>query len=119
MLSVRRAIGDDVRNPHYIKTVRGKGFRFIAEVSGRGTPSWEDAYGGPIIVQDDCLSVAILNNCRTDEVQCTAELGAPIERLRLTMPIPTRPRERIANVPGSVTEPVLERKKETSAVAMN
>lgn len=60
MLSVRRAIGDDVRNPHYIKTVRGIGFRFIAEVTESGTPNREDAYGERIMVQDDGLSVAIL-----------------------------------------------------------
>jgi TolB-like protein len=32
ILSVRRAIGDDVNNPIFIKTLRGQGFRFIAEV---------------------------------------------------------------------------------------
>ncbi len=30
--SVRKAIGDDGRNPRYLKTLRGQGFRFIAEV---------------------------------------------------------------------------------------
>ncbi|MBT6986975.1 MAG: hypothetical protein HN956_21655 [Rhodospirillaceae bacterium] len=32
ILSVRRAIGDDVGNPVFVKTLRGQGFRFIAEV---------------------------------------------------------------------------------------
>ncbi len=34
ILSLRRAIGDDIANPLYVKTFRGHGFRFIAEVSG-------------------------------------------------------------------------------------
>jgi len=33
ILSVRRAIGEDMRQPRYIKTIRGKGFRFIADVT--------------------------------------------------------------------------------------
>lgn len=33
VLGVRRAIGDDVAKPRFVKTLRGQGFRFIADVS--------------------------------------------------------------------------------------
>ncbi len=63
ILSVRRAIGDDVRNPRFIKTLRGQGFRFIAEVmahdaSGQETPG--DALEALVSSRDDGLSIAVL-----------------------------------------------------------
>ncbi len=33
ILSIRRAIGDDVGRPRFIRTLRGQGFRFIADVT--------------------------------------------------------------------------------------
>lgn len=33
---IRRALGDDPAHPHYIETVPGQGYRYLAEVEGRG-----------------------------------------------------------------------------------
>ena len=38
ILGVRRAIGDDGSNPKFIKTLRGQGFRFIADVTPQLEP---------------------------------------------------------------------------------
>lgn len=35
---VRRALGDSARNPHYIETVHGRGYRFIAPVTEAPSP---------------------------------------------------------------------------------
>ncbi len=36
---LRRALGDSVRNPRYIESASGEGYRLIADVSGPGAPS--------------------------------------------------------------------------------
>ena len=56
--SVRRAIGDDGGDPRFIKTLRGRGFRFIAEV----TPQGESGSGqaAPAHARDDSLAIAVL-----------------------------------------------------------
>ncbi len=72
MLSVRRAIGDDSSDPRFIKTLRGQGFRFIAEVTlhdGSSNISTSSAGPGngqskrsasPPHARDDRLSIAVL-----------------------------------------------------------
>jgi hypothetical protein len=40
---MRKALGDDAKNPRYIETVGGKGFRFIADVRVIATPGHADA----------------------------------------------------------------------------
>lgn len=34
ILAIRHALGDDARAPRYVETLRGRGYRFIAEVTG-------------------------------------------------------------------------------------
>ena len=66
ILGVRRAIGDDGSNPKFIKTLRGQGFRFIADVTPQLEP--EDTSdplpnppnGHPTHARDDSLSIAVL-----------------------------------------------------------
>lgn len=36
---IRRALGDDARNPHYIETLPKRGYRFIAAIKGAASPS--------------------------------------------------------------------------------
>ncbi|MCG8695630.1 MAG: winged helix-turn-helix domain-containing protein [Minwuiales bacterium] len=69
ILGVRRAIGDDVGNPRFVKTLRGQGFRFIADVTtqdnaeaagqsaeGRG----DTGNGYAAHARDETLSIAVL-----------------------------------------------------------
>jgi len=56
ILGVRRAVGDDVREPRFIQTLRGQGFRFIAEVTVSDAPEREP----PTHARDDALSIAVL-----------------------------------------------------------
>jgi len=61
IVSVRRAIGDDINNPRFIKTLRGQGFRFIAEVTLQGAKNQNvlrNEYAAH--ARDDGLSIAIL-----------------------------------------------------------
>ncbi len=65
ILSVRRAIGDDVGDPRFIKTLRGQGFRFIADVTSLDAEEGDSAqpvpdYGQPAHARDDALSIAVL-----------------------------------------------------------
>jgi TolB-like protein len=63
ILSVRRAIGDDVRNPRFIKTLRGRGFRFIAEVTFQDALEQEvrgDSVSAPGHARDDTISIVVL-----------------------------------------------------------
>lgn len=60
VLGVRRAIGDDVGEPRFIKTLRGQGFRFVADVSQSeqpGRPTRRSAAGSPAPAP---LSIAVL-----------------------------------------------------------
>ncbi len=59
--SVRLAIGDDGSDPRLIKTLRGKGFRFVAEVT-RQDASGREISGGTTAAhaRDDTLSIAVL-----------------------------------------------------------
>ena len=63
ILSVRRAIGDDVGDPRFIKTLRGQGFRFIGDVVQQGGAPVAAA-GAPVAAaaraRDDNPSIAIL-----------------------------------------------------------
>lgn len=56
IVSLRRAIGDDVRNPRFVKTLHGRGLRFIAEV----TVEEADAPAVPVHARGDSLSIAVL-----------------------------------------------------------
>ncbi len=63
IFSVRKAIGDDVGDPRFIKTLRGQGFRFIGDVTGEGAigAAMNDAARtAPAHARDDGLSVAVL-----------------------------------------------------------
>ena len=65
IVSVRRALGDDIRNPRFIKTLRGRGFRFIAEVTplsaSRGDQNQDVSENGHAAhARDETLSIAIL-----------------------------------------------------------
>jgi DNA-binding winged helix-turn-helix (wHTH) protein/KaiC/GvpD/RAD55 family RecA-like ATPase len=37
VLAIRQALGDDARHPRFIETHRGRGYRFVAEVHGKGS----------------------------------------------------------------------------------
>ena len=54
ILSVRRAVGD----PKFIKTLRGQGFRFVAEVTQQGVSASAPARTGH--ARDENLSIAVL-----------------------------------------------------------
>lgn len=63
ILGVRRAIGDDVREPRFIKTLRGRGFRFVAEVMRKGETNRireRDEAVPPEQAPHDPLSIAVL-----------------------------------------------------------
>lgn len=60
ILSIRRAIGDDVGDPRFIRTLRGQGFRFIAEVTSNETLSPRPASNNSNHARDDRLSIAVL-----------------------------------------------------------
>jgi DNA-binding winged helix-turn-helix (wHTH) protein len=45
VLEIRKALGDDVRNPLFIETLHGRGYRFIAPVSDEPAP--REAEGVP------------------------------------------------------------------------
>ncbi len=67
ILSIRRAIGDDVHNPRFIKTLRGQGFRFIADVTPQETSDAGDqevhtgfGNGQATDTRKDSLSIAVL-----------------------------------------------------------
>jgi DNA-binding winged helix-turn-helix (wHTH) protein len=36
MAELRRALDDDPAEPHFIETISGEGYRFIAHVEGKG-----------------------------------------------------------------------------------
>ncbi len=66
MYALRKALGDDGREPHYIETVRGVGYRFIAEVhlnpdcdeAGSITPGDKDAswrWGRTVLAAAFCV----------------------------------------------------------------
>jgi DNA-binding winged helix-turn-helix (wHTH) protein/predicted ATPase len=48
---VRRALGDRVRNPHFIETVHRRGYRFIASVTAGQTPTSPVPASPPVEVQ--------------------------------------------------------------------
>ena len=60
--SVRLAIGDDGSDPRLIKTLRGKGFRFVAEVTRQDASGRIEISGGTTAAhaRDDTLSIAVL-----------------------------------------------------------
>ncbi len=64
--AVRQAIGDDGRSPRHLKTLRGQGFRFVAEVRTEDAPKTQTGSnrvtGGrnPAHARDDSLSIAVL-----------------------------------------------------------
>ncbi len=62
ILSVRRAIGDDVANPLFIKTLRGQGFRFIADVTNPQESETESQIrvDQSVYISGDNPSIAIL-----------------------------------------------------------
>jgi len=67
--SVRRAIGDNGSNPRFLITLRGQGFRFIAEVRTQDASGREIPAAAPAThARDDSLSIAILpfNNLNDD-----------------------------------------------------
>jgi TolB-like protein len=70
--SVRQAIGDDGSNPKFIKTLRGQGFRFIADVAVQNEPDDGSAPSNakeneavesgvqPIHARENSLAIAVL-----------------------------------------------------------
>lgn len=75
ILEIRRAIGDDGAQPQIIKTLRGQGFRFVADVNtqdaaspGPGDPTaspTESEYRGH--VRDEGLAIAVLPFARHND----------------------------------------------------
>lgn len=61
MRAMRRAIGDDARKPRYIKTLHGRGYRFVAEVAAdnddSGAPAVPDLHAR---TPPENLSIAVL-----------------------------------------------------------
>jgi DNA-binding winged helix-turn-helix (wHTH) protein len=55
---VRRALGDDADEPHYLQTVVGRGYRFVAPVSKE--ESTEDVPGEKLSVSAEELGRAIM-----------------------------------------------------------
>lgn len=60
ILSVRRAIGDDAGDQRFIKTLRGQGFRFVAEVTSDQEAPPPTASSKISHARDDRLSIAVL-----------------------------------------------------------
>lgn len=50
MSAIRKALGERAKNPHYIQTVSGKGYRFVADVRELG---WSDE---EIVIESETLS---------------------------------------------------------------
>lgn len=60
ILAVRRAIGDDVNEPRFVKTLRGQGFRFIADVAVLEDADVAPRPGDAVHAREDSLSIAVL-----------------------------------------------------------
>lgn len=56
MRELRRALGDQARLPHYIETVHGRGYRFIAQVAETSAPALETKPVTPGAIQHSALA---------------------------------------------------------------
>jgi DNA-binding winged helix-turn-helix (wHTH) protein/predicted ATPase len=64
---VRRAVGDDGRHQRVIRTVHGRGYRFVADVSRRGEPTAGTADDGATLVGRESQR-ELLGRCMTDVI---------------------------------------------------
>lgn len=61
MLAIRKAVGDDAREPRYIKTLHGRGYRFVGEVTVEEDPTEAVAVSAIRAgVPPENLSIAVL-----------------------------------------------------------
>jgi DNA-binding winged helix-turn-helix (wHTH) protein len=77
--TARQAIGDDGREQQIIRTLRGRGYRFIAAVEVRSAPPDDSARAAPRRAED--IAALPLGDARTSP-RSAEETGATLERAR-------------------------------------
>ena len=68
ILAVRKAIGDDGTTARWLRTVRGRGYRFVAPVAVETTPGAETADALPTVRMEKTLVDGILPTATMGEV---------------------------------------------------
>jgi class 3 adenylate cyclase/tetratricopeptide (TPR) repeat protein len=68
MLAVRKAIGDDGTTARRLRTVRGRGYRFVAPVAAEPPPGAETAGAPPVVLKEKTPGDGILSTATLEEL---------------------------------------------------